>query len=262
MKNRKLLIGGGSAAGLIALACICCTVFGLISPDSTPIADRATRTPTSPLDSLPATDQVSRLLPENTPTLKPAPTSTPIPTATPLPIPTPIPTDTPTPSPEAHVTTTETVNLRSGPGTNYDQVGTLQPDQTLPIIGRTADSSWWQVKTPSGPAWVAASVVTAINTDDTIPVVETSPLEPLPTATTTPISPAPTLPPVSQCPQGCEAQQAGCDIKGNINRENEKIYHAPGWRDYNKTEIDPSNGERWFCTEQEAVANGWRAAQQ
>jgi len=32
----------------------------------------------------------------------------------------------------------------------------------------------------------------------------------------------------------------------------------PGMSFYNKTEIDPSKGERWFCTEQEAVANGWR----
>ena len=60
------------------------------------------------------------------------------------------------------------------------------------------------------------------------------------------------------CPQGCTVPPSGCVIKGNINSEGEKIYHLPGMAYYNKTVIDPSKGERWFCTEQEAVANGWR----
>jgi endonuclease YncB( thermonuclease family) len=52
--------------------------------------------------------------------------------------------------------------------------------------------------------------------------------------------------------------QANCPIKGNINRKHEKIYHAPWSKDYGKTRIDTSKGERWFCTEAEAVAAGWR----
>lgn len=53
---------------------------------------------------------------------------------------------------------------------------------------------------------------------------------------------------------------ANCQIKGNINSKGEKIYHLPGQRFYNKTQIDTSKGERWFCSEQEAVNAGWRAA--
>jgi hypothetical protein len=34
----------------------------------------------------------------------------------------------------------------------------------------------------------------------------------------------------------------------------------PGQHYYNKTQIDESKGERWFCTEQEAIAAGWRKA--
>lgn len=49
-----------------------------------------------------------------------------------------------------------------------------------------------------------------------------------------------------------------CVIKGNISTE--KIYHLPGCDSYNKTVIDESKGERWFCTEEEAVAAGWRKA--
>lgn len=48
-----------------------------------------------------------------------------------------------------------------------------------------------------------------------------------------------------------------CDIKGNISR-NGKIYHVPGGRYYDRTRIDESRGERWFCSEAEARAAGLR----
>ena len=49
----------------------------------------------------------------------------------------------------------------------------------------------------------------------------------------------------------------GCQIKGNIS-QNGKIYHVPGSPFYEQTQIDTSKGERWFCTEAEARAEGWR----
>ena len=54
----------------------------------------------------------------------------------------------------------------------------------------------------------------------------------------------------------------GCDIKGNINRKGERIYHVPGGQSYANTVIDPTRGERWFCSEAEAQAAGWRRAMQ
>jgi endonuclease YncB( thermonuclease family) len=52
-----------------------------------------------------------------------------------------------------------------------------------------------------------------------------------------------------------------CRIKGNINhRTGAKYYHLPGQRDYEKTRIAVQRGERWFCTEDEARAAGWRRA--
>lgn len=55
---------------------------------------------------------------------------------------------------------------------------------------------------------------------------------------------------------------ATCAIKGNINRGGERIYHVPGGEHYERTRIDTSKGERWFCSEDEAVAAGWRRSQQ
>jgi endonuclease YncB( thermonuclease family)/very-short-patch-repair endonuclease len=57
------------------------------------------------------------------------------------------------------------------------------------------------------------------------------------------------------------AQRTGCDIKGNIS-EHGKIYHLPGQRFYDRTRISPERGERWFCSEKEARAAGWRRARQ
>jgi endonuclease YncB( thermonuclease family) len=56
-----------------------------------------------------------------------------------------------------------------------------------------------------------------------------------------------------------EAVPAGCPIKGNISSSG-RIFHSPGQQDYDSTRIDPSRGERWFCSEAEALAAGWRAA--
>jgi len=62
-------------------------------------------------------------------------------------------------------------------------------------------------------------------------------------------------------PSPTAAAGAACDrpsIKGNISSAGEKIYHVPGGAFYEDTQIDEAKGERWFCTEAEAVAAGWR----
>ena len=51
-----------------------------------------------------------------------------------------------------------------------------------------------------------------------------------------------------------------CLIKGNINSSKERIYHTSNCMSYEKTQIDESKGERWFCSEQEAINAGWRKA--
>ena len=50
-----------------------------------------------------------------------------------------------------------------------------------------------------------------------------------------------------------------CAIKGNISGSG-KIYHRPGQRDYDAVRIDERKGERWFCSDTDAVSAGWRAA--
>ena len=50
----------------------------------------------------------------------------------------------------------------------------------------------------------------------------------------------------------------GCNIKGNISSGGKRIYHVPGGEYYSGTQINPSRGEKWFCSEKEAIQAGWR----
>jgi endonuclease YncB( thermonuclease family) len=52
----------------------------------------------------------------------------------------------------------------------------------------------------------------------------------------------------------------GCRIKGNISRKGTRIFHLPGQQFYDRTRISATKGERWFCSQSQARAAGWRAA--
>ena len=50
-----------------------------------------------------------------------------------------------------------------------------------------------------------------------------------------------------------------CIIKGNVNRQGERIYHMPGQGAYAKINMEDRR-KRWFCSESDARAAGWRPA--
>ena len=110
-----------------------------------------------------------------------------------------------------------------------------------------------EAKTQGIGVWLP--VPTLISKTTAIPIIRTTTTRPI---VNTPVV-LPTIGNVGGCPQGCLAEKPGCSIKGNISSGGEKIYHVPGSSSYSATKIDPTKGERWFCTQAEAVANGWRA---
>lgn len=55
-----------------------------------------------------------------------------------------------------------------------------------------------------------------------------------------------------------DAPTKGCPIKGNIS-DNGHIYHTPWSPWYKRTKVNVNQGERWFCTEAQAIEAGWRA---
>jgi endonuclease YncB( thermonuclease family) len=51
----------------------------------------------------------------------------------------------------------------------------------------------------------------------------------------------------------------GCPIKGQVSGT-ARVYVLPWSADYERARVQKARGERWFCSEQEAVAAGFRAA--
>lgn len=61
------------------------------------------------------------------------------------------------------------------------------------------------------------------------------------------------------CLMTTEIEQPGCEIKGNL-RGGDKIYHLPTCPNYKEVIIDTSFGDRWFCSEEDAISAGFRKA--
>ncbi len=57
-----------------------------------------------------------------------------------------------------------------------------------------------------------------------------------------------------------QTSNTDCLIKGNT--KNGKIYHLPSCRSYKLVIVDESFGDSWFCTEQDALAAGFRKAKE
>ena len=86
-------------------------------------------------------------------------TVTPIPTDTNTPVPTDTPRPTPTPTPYT-VSVSAAVNIRSGPGTNYDRIAVAQPGDTFEVTGYQAGSpyNWLKIRHAHATAWIAESL--------------------------------------------------------------------------------------------------------
>jgi len=70
---------------------------------------------------------------------------------------------------------TDAVNVRSGPGLGFPVVTQLSPGQTVAIVGKNVDSSWWQISLGIYIGWVAATVVAATGPLDAVPVAQDMP---------------------------------------------------------------------------------------
>jgi uncharacterized protein YraI len=55
------------------------------------------------------------------------------------------------------LTSLASLNVRRGPGLGNVRVGALQPGQTVQVIGRNADSTWWEVTYDGITGWVDAA---------------------------------------------------------------------------------------------------------
>lgn len=154
--------------------------------------------------------------PTLTPTPEP-PTATPTPeepTATPVP-----PTPEPTATPEAatFTVTSATLNVRSGPGTNYGIIGQIRQGQTFPITGKNPAGNWWQFDYNGRSGWVSGQLVRVTNSQlvqvaANIPAAPTA--RPQPTAAP---RPAATQPPAAPPPSNTKYAAFGTGVRPDTN---------------------------------------------
>lgn len=79
------------------------------------------------------------------------------------------------------------VNVRTGPGVGYDQVGVMISGQRAPVVGRSPGGDWLQIRYPGVPgslAWVFTPLVRLEPPGATLPIVEPPPT-PTPPVTAT-----------------------------------------------------------------------------
>ena len=81
-----------------------------------------------------------------------------------------------TPGSSASGVIIQQVNVRKGPGTDFDALGTLNPNDVVTLTGKDPSGSWLQVQYVGGPGglgWVAAAFVDATGAEG-IPIVGSS----------------------------------------------------------------------------------------
>jgi uncharacterized protein YraI len=105
---------------------------------------------------------------------------------------------TPTAVQAAEVVINSNMNVRGGPGTNYNILGAATQGQRFPVTGKNNDGSWWQINYNGQDGWVFGQLVTPQNTQS-VAVAPNIPAPP-PTATPAPIPPTNTPAPVVEQP--------------------------------------------------------------
>jgi len=56
--------------------------------------------------------------------------------------------------------------------------------------------------------------------------------------------------------------EAGCLIKGNLDKLDHRWYHLPELRHYSQVVVNLGKGDQWFCTEEEAKEAGFKKARE
>ncbi len=121
-----------------------------------------------------------------------------------------------------------TLNVRTGPGTNYPSIGTVNRGTQLAVIGHVKNCSWLQVELANKKvAWVAGpSQYTALNRSCTA----------LPTVTDVP-PPPPTAIPAQPCVR----------FDNHFGKDAHITLHIPGNHEWNQEFTIPPHGKETRC---------------
>ena len=90
------------------------------------------------------------------------------------------------------------LNVRSGPGADFDSLGTLNPQDVAGLLGKDANGAWLQIEFAAGPdgkGWISAAFVQAKGVDGLPILTESGAVVGTGTPMDTPQPPTPTLVP-------------------------------------------------------------------
>ncbi|MEP7136738.1 MAG: SH3 domain-containing protein [Chloroflexota bacterium] len=90
------------------------------------------------------------------------------------------------------------LNIRSGPGTDFNSIGTLNPQDVISLTGKDANGAWLQIDFSAGPegkGWVNAAFVQALDVDKLPIVTDAGQVVGTGTPVDTPPPPTPTVVP-------------------------------------------------------------------
>ena len=93
------------------------------------------------------------------------------------------------------------LNVRSGPGTGFNSLGTLNPQDVVSLTGKDPNGAWLQIEFPSGPegrGWVNAAFLQAQGVENLPIITESGLVVGTGTPTGIPPTPTPTVIPASE----------------------------------------------------------------
>lgn len=242
-RNATLLM---AIAALVLVLTPACALGNLLASESAPPVT-PTLTPLPTFTPTPAELATPEVAPTNTPTEEPRATPTPPePPATPTPEATPTPaepTATPTPETATAVIDNPTLNVRSGPGTNYSIIGRASNGQSYEVTGKNASGSWYQINFNGQTGWVSGDFVIIQGNAGGIQVAANIPAPPPPPPTQPPAPATPTPPPAQPTqPTQPPAAQYPFQLLTGVERcdPNAGVTYFDGW--VRRKDNSPRNG--------------------
>jgi uncharacterized protein YraI len=119
------------------------------------------------------------------------------------------------------------LNVRSGPGTDYNSLGILNPNDVVTLIGKNDGGAWLQIAfsgAPEGKGWVTASFVRANGVENLPIVTEAGRVIGSSTPTNIPATPTPTLIPARD--DGDSAQLPAVNVTFSAHGARALIYSS------------------------------------
>lgn len=101
----------------------------------------------------------------------------------------------------AQLTVAELVNLREGPGTEYNLAGSLSPNESASIVAKDSSGQWWQIRTANGGlAWLYSPLASTTGDTSLVALAADIPTPPPATPTTAPAIVAAPAAPAAEAP--------------------------------------------------------------